>query len=141
MCLNTATLTQEYPEDSDIGWKVMYRWDSDYGVRYSGECYTSAGKEICYQPGVEYERVVYTVPTIPDLNGGGYRVGFHIFTSREAAWKWLNSEGNFPPAYRIIKVRWRHLLASGFQETFVDDKKERLPTVVAKYMTIVEEVV
>lgn len=137
MCLSYVHDTPEDPLAEGVGYKVMSRAFQDDRWFYRGEYYSHDAKG--YLPGEEYERKIFSVPTMLCAGGGAYPVGFHIFKDLKSAKFWLGDEDPDYSHWRIVKVIWRHRLADGVQQLDLGFRLDT-PVVVAKYMTIVEEV-
>ena len=129
MCLQTVESTERKPKAHGKGWKVFSQ-ERDGGLHSQVE----RGEE---------RRVEFWLKSIDD-GEGGYPLGFHVFTNRKAAVRWVGAHevfnGSFTPSSSdvIRQVKWRDCLAVGRQDGWFGDKGTLLPgkTIVAKEMMI-----
>lgn len=119
MCLSEVTSNTHDPAAAGGGWKAFVL---EWGSIHSWFCWTEAPYEI----NEWYE--AFDFRTSDRMR---YWRGFHLFTKRQYAELWAER------ARRTVvrQVRWRHLLAKGFQRV----NGLRLPVIVAKEILILPE--
>ncbi len=116
MCLDFVDGVTQHKRKR-IGYKVMDRNGSAFQGRYYGgqkmvigREYTSCGQRM--------------IPSGPIM----YKSGYHIYLSKAFAMGFVRNMGGV-----VVKVKFRKVVASGME-------LRDMPTIVAKHMTILEEI-
>jgi len=116
MCLRIGTVTPKGPK---YGWKVFRRLREDGHWVRRGFCipYTGslrAGRWLCendFRLQADYNQGRINLPFEgPSFLGGGYPMGWHVYTKKRDAAKYL-----YGASYELRKVAIREVVATGYQ--------------------------
>ena len=127
MCLQQQTDVNSYPE-SGIGYKVFVDLEPNlYKGLYTFEIYVRNHEYIAYDD------------TLLDDDDKPYPAGFHIFAKLESAQNLLKFCRKYYPVRNtlIVRVSYRERHTCGVEQKL---DLVKLPVIVAKYMTLLEEV-
>jgi len=135
MCLDQIVHKIENHNANGTGFKCMLIHNN----LFFGEYYNPTGSRRLGANGpIEYELNKEYEAHKPLFKG--QIVGFHIFKTKEDALIWAqNSPTKYERFNHIVKVKWRHLIAEGTQQSVQNQVYKDLLTRVTKFMTITEQ--
>jgi hypothetical protein len=138
MCLSTIDFALSYDEKLKdfigYGYKCLSIYEYNK-FSQNKNWRTAEGSKVTYSSNA---KSVLSTRTIYSNDNNKYHPGFHIFTKLEDA----QNYSRYKSIRKIVKVKYRGVLAFGTNELYGNGLEDTLPTgpcVIAKYIKFVEE--